>query len=161
MDEEDTWKLTARTQWSQQVLVQGPLQLALQTQRRNPTNRLNTLLHPSYLSASRSKQLRKLRCPTHSIGGPIDSPEATEDSQSAALKGLIGNLSSTGYLDVADEELTAPLIGSARTWPDCTMLRWSRRLIGGASIRALAPHGRRSASATRHAVTELVTKTLH
>ena len=41
------------------------------------------------------------------MGGPMEISEATEDSQSVALKGLIGNLSSTGYLDVADEELTA------------------------------------------------------
>ena len=37
----------------------------------------------------------------------MEMSEATEDSQSVALKGLTGNLSSTGYLDVADEELTA------------------------------------------------------
>ena len=36
--------------------------------------------------------------PTHSMGGPMEISEATEDSQSVALKGLIGNLSSTGYL---------------------------------------------------------------
>ena len=47
--------------------------------------------------------------PTHSMGGPMEMSEATEDSQSVALKGLTGNLSSTGYLDVADEELTALL----------------------------------------------------
>ena len=39
----------------------------------------------------------------------MEMSEATEDSQSVALKGLTGNLSSTGYLDVADEELTALL----------------------------------------------------
>ena len=43
------------------------------------------------------------------MGGPMEMSEATEDSQSVALKGLTGNLSSTGYLDVADEELTALL----------------------------------------------------
>ena len=48
--------------------------------------------------------------PIHSIGGPSDSSEATEDSQSALLRGLIGNLSSAGYLDVTDEELAAALV---------------------------------------------------
>ena len=74
--------------------------------------------------------------PIHSIGGPTDSSEATEDSQSTLLKGLIGNLSSTGYLDVTDEELAAALVVARRLLSGGRSYG-SPRPLGGVRLRLL------------------------
>ena len=80
-------------------------------------------------------------------GWSMEMSEATEDSQSVALKGLTGNLSSTGYLDVADEELTA-LLGPPLRLASGGRSSTNRLLPCGCPTSATGHAGRRTTQKT-------------